>query len=198
MQLGDIATIRCGLVLARKQSKVPTVYHYPLLNLRSINDNGTINMDSVDVFDATEQLNPEYLTQIDDVIIRLSTPYTAVLIDSGTSGMVISSNFAAVRANKKYILPEYLFWLLNTAKVKKQIFVNTSSNMLGAIKTKYFSEFEVVPLPMEKQECLASFNNLARRESQLLLELATEKEKYYAFIIDKAQKEMRRGKKYDN
>ena len=45
MKLGDIATVRSGLVLSRKQAREPSDIKYPLLNLRSINAGGYIEID---------------------------------------------------------------------------------------------------------------------------------------------------------
>ena len=198
MKLGNIATVRSGLVLSRRQAREPSQNRYPLLNLRSVNADGYVNLDEVDIYDATEVLSPEYLSHERDVVIRLSAPYTAVLIDESTSGMVISSNFVIIRTDTQHILPEYLFWLLNTQKVKRQIFENTSSNMLGAVKPSYFNEFEVCKLSLSDQQKIATMNHLARKETRLLNQLAKEKEKYYTFLIDEAQKEMRRGRNHDN
>ena len=114
LKLGDIASVRSGLVLSRKLSKTPTKYRYQLINLRSINQVGYIETENVDLYDATEPLGSEYLTHTGDVVIRLTAPYTAVLIDDTTSGMVISSNLVVIRADTSLILPEYLYWLLNT------------------------------------------------------------------------------------
>ena len=193
MKLGDIATVRSGLVLSRKQAREPSDIKYPLLNLRSINAGGYIEIDQLDIFDASERLSTEYLSQIGDVIIRLTAPYTAILIDETTAGMVISSNFVIVRANRRDILPEYLFWLINTPNVKRSIYENTSSNMLGAIKAKYFSDFEVPQLPINKQKQIANMNTLALKETMLLRQLAIEKERYYSLVIGNAHKEMKRG-----
>lgn len=193
MKLGNIATVRSGLVLSRKQAREPSNIRYPLLNLRSINPCGYVDLDQTDVFDATEYLSPEYLSQIGDVIVRLTAPYTAVLIDEITAGMVISSNFVIIRADRRKILPEYLFWLINTPKVKHAIYENTSSNMLGAIKAKYFSEFEIGLLPILKQQKIAAMNKLAIKETMLLRRLADEKERYYSLTIDRVHKEIERG-----
>ena len=198
LKLGDIASVRSGLVLSRKLSKTPTQYRYQLINLRSINQAGYIETENVDLYDATEPLSSEYLTHTGDVVIRLTAPYTAVLIDDTTSGMVISSNLVVIRADASQILPEYLYWLLNTPKVKRQIYENTSSNMLGAIKPRYFADFEVSLLSMENQETIAALNLLAHKERQLLNELAMEKEKYYSYTINKIQKRMRRGNRHDD
>ena len=193
MKLGNIATVRSGLVLSRKQAREPSEIRYPLLNLRSINPGGYIEADQLDVFDAAEYLSPEYLSQIGDVIVRLTAPYTAILIDKVTAGMVISSNFVIIRADRRELLPEYLFWLINTPKVKRSIYENTSSNMLGAIKAKYFSDFEVPFLSIAKQQQIAAMNELALKETKLLRKLADEKERYYSLLIDRAYKKMERG-----
>lgn len=198
MRLGDVATVRSGLVLSRKQARETTKYPYKLLNLRSVNPGGYIDVENIDLYDATEPLNPDYLSHVGDVVIRLSAPYTAVLIDSATSDMVISSNFAIVRPGSGCLLPEYLYWLLNTSKIKRRIFENTSSNMLGAVKPRYFSDFEVSPISIENQKKIAELNLLAHRECQLLNELASEKEKYYSYTINEIQKQMRRGTRHDD
>lgn len=195
MKLGDIATVRSGLVLSRKQSREPSGIRYPLLNLRSINPRGYIDLEQTDVFDAVEQLAPEYLSQVGDVVVRLSVPYTAVLIDEMTEGMVISSNFVIIRTDRRTILPEYLFWLINTPKVKRSIYENTGGNMLGAIKAKYFAEFEISALPISDQQKIGDMNDLSMKETKLLRQLADEKELYYSLMIERANKEMKRGNK---
>lgn len=190
MKLGEVGTIRSGLVLSRKQSKEASKYCYPLLNFRSILPDGSIDKKQLEVFYTVEPLKGEYLSQTGDLVIRLTAPYTAVLIDDETSGIVISSNFAIVRMATQEILPEYLFWRLNTAKVKRQIFESTTSNVLGAVKTKYFQEYELEALPVEQQRKLAQINFLAKRESQLLKKLAEQKEIYYAGLLDQACQSM--------
>lgn len=193
MKLGNIATVRSGLVLSRKQARELSDIRYPLLNLRSINPGGYIKADQLDIFDAAEYLSPEYLSQVGDVIVRLTAPYTAILIDKVTAGMVISSNFVIIRADRRELLPEYLFWLINTPKVKRSIYENTSSNMLGAINAKYFSDFEFPFLPIAKQQQIAAMNELALKETKLLRKLADEKERYYCLLIDRTYQEMKRG-----
>lgn len=193
MRLGEIAVVRSGLVLARKQSRDGLSYKYPLLNLKAIQPDGVLDGASLEIFRANEHLNSEYLTHTGDLIVRLSTPYTAVLIGDEEEGIVIPSSFAIIRVDRRYVMPAYLFWLLNTPKVRQQIYENTTGNMLGGIKPSFFNDFRVDPLTMEKQQMIVALHQTARREVKLLTELAAEKEKYYSHIIDKVQKEMKRG-----
>ena len=194
MKIGALADVRSGLVLSRKQSKEPTDYRYPLINLRCIQPEGIIDLNESDIYEAKEPLKEEYLSQRGDIVVRLTAPYTAVLIDDTTSGMVISSNFVVIRIEDKQLLPEYLFWLLNTQKVKRKIYENTTSNMLGAVKAKFLTDFELTVLPVEDQYKIAQLNLLAKKESQLLKELATEKEKLYSCLLDQAYKRAKKGK----
>ena len=146
------------------------------------------------MYQAKEPLKSEYLSQKGDIIVRLTTPYTAVLIDETTAGMVISSNFVVIRIESQAILPEYLFWLLNTQSVKHDIYENATSNMLGAVNAKFLAEIEVAVLPIKDQYKLAQIYLASRHEIRLLKELADEKEKYYAKFLEQTYKKLKRGK----
>ena len=193
MKLGDIASVRSGLVLSRKLARENPAQRYRLINLRSIAPEGFIDLNETDVFDAKEKLPGEYLSQVGDIVIRLSAPYTAVLIDAKSEGMVISSNFVIVRTDPQKILPEYLFWLLNTPAVKHEMFESSSSNMLGAIKAKFFSDYEIALLPISEQQKIAAINTWAKTESRLLQQLAKAKEQYYEIILRNTYNEYKRS-----
>ena len=193
MKLGEIASVRSGLVLSRKLARENPVQRYRLLNLRSITPEGYIDMNETDVFDAKETLPGEYLSQVGDIVIRLSAPYTAVLIDEESEGMVVSSNFVIVRTDPQVLLPEYLYWLLNTSEVKHRMFENSSSNMLGAVKPKFFADYEITPLPISEQQRIAAIYSLAKKESRLIQQLVKAKEKYYEIILRNTYNEFKRS-----
>ena len=193
MRLGDVATVRCGLVLSRKQSPTPTNARYHLLNLRSINADGCVEMATLDEYYAVESLSSEYLSQVGDVIVRLTAPYTAILVDDETAGMVVSSNFVIIRPNPRQLISGYLAWLLNTRTAKRVIFENTSSNMLGAINPKYFACMEVALPSIDRQSAIADLNALALKEGRLLRRLADEKKRYCDFIINTLQTDDKKG-----
>ena len=184
MQLGCCAEIRSGLVLSRKQAREKTENRYSLLTLKSIKSDATVSEGDLGVFDAVESLNKEYLTEIGDIIVRTSMPYTSVLIDKKTYGMVVSSNFVIIRCYTDKLLPEYLFWFLNTETVKRDIFKNSAGNMLAAIKPQYFCDLEIEIPSLREQKLIADFNMTARKELELLERLKTEKEKLYQFCLE--------------
>mgnify|MGYP000824714299 CR=1 FL=1 len=52
MKLQDLASVRSGLVLSRKQAKEASEYRYPLINLRCIQQEGTIQLKEADIYEA--------------------------------------------------------------------------------------------------------------------------------------------------
>lgn len=193
MKLEKMAFVRSGLVLGRKQAKDQTEYRYPLLNLRCIQPDGSVDTSLCETFHAIEYLNPEYLTHEGDVVIRLTAPYTAVLITRTLEGFVIPSSFIVVRTKTDILLPEYLVWLLNSQLSKRQIYDGAATNMLGGIKPRFFAEIDIDPLPTEQQRAIAQLRALAQQEAKLLRELVAEKEKYYDLTINKIYNKMKRG-----
>ncbi len=200
MKLDELATVKTGLVTARKQAKNPSdmIAKYRQLNLKAINSRGYIDEEFLEEFLANERLRAEYLTQPGDVVVRLTTPYTAVLIDEMLSGLVIPSHFVIIRSNGKKIIPEYLYWLLNTEKVKSELQQNISSTVIGTIKPTSYANFDIEVLTIEEQKKIAELNLLAKKELCLLDQLMGQKEVYYKELISKVQKEMRRKKHEDN
>lgn len=191
-KLGNLANIRSGLVLSRKEARAPSGnrIRYELLNLRSVNPAGHIDLTQTDIFESTEKLSPEYLTQKGDVIIRMSEPYTAVYIDEGKEGMVISSYFVIIRCDKRKLLPEFLYWLLNTDKEKRKIYKNAGNNMLGSVNAKYFAQLKVNVPDIAEQKKIADMYGLAVTEVKLLRRLAGKKERLYGHLIQEKYEEM--------
>ena len=183
MMLRDLAMIRSGLVLARKESKQKSRHTYALLNLKSMQPCGDIETKMLDVFWTSEALNDAYLTQPGDVVVRLSMPYTAVCIDT-LVGIVVPSNFVIIRTVQSRLLPKFLFWYLNRAQIKRQIYENSAGNMLAAIRPSFFSELQIPDMDLCTQKCIADINETARKEIRLLHDLADAKEKYYEGVLD--------------
>lgn len=194
MTLSNYAEVQTGLVLSRKQSSPSDdeSFQYKQLNLRSITDSGYINAAEIGQYSANEKLKSDYLTRKGDVIVRLSGPYTAILITEDTEGLVVSSNFVIIRVKDEHLLPEYLFWLLNTDKIKIDIQKNISGLLLGTIKPSYFADLNIKLIPIEKQQLVANINRLARKEISLLDELKIQKEIYYRQLTKNIQEKIRK------
>ena len=75
----------------------------------------------------------------------------------------------------------------------EQMYEGAVSNMLGAVKPRYFADYEIDEIPTSRQRILADLNQLAKREVQLMEKLAAEKAKYYDYVIAHVHNELKRG-----
>lgn len=193
MRLDEAAVINTGLVTARKQARgvSDSIIQYKLLNLKAINSKGFIEDSLLDDFETLEEIKPIYVTQMRDVVVRLTFPFTAVLIDKMHTGMIVPSHFVVIRTDTKKIIPEYLFWLLNTDKVRQQLQQNVNSTMIGTVKPMSYASLSIQQITLEEQRKIADIYLLSKKELMLLTQLTKQKELYYKTAIDKIQKEMR-------
>lgn len=184
MKLKDCVNIRTGLILSRKLSEEDFDYKYKAINLRAIY-NGFINRQYLDVFKTKEELKEDYLTKESDILVRLTKPYTAVLITKEDENIVISSNFLKITCDKDKVLPEYLYWLLNTEKVKHKIFLDATSNMLDAVTANTYSNLSFNLPSIDKQFIIGNLYLLSIKENKLISQLQEEKLKLNNTIIRK-------------
>lgn len=193
MKLSDIASIKSGLVLSRKaaESCESDIYKYNQLNLKCINENGTINLDLLDYYESKEELDANYLSQVDDIIVRLTVPNTAVLITDETKNIVVSSHFCMIRVNKKELLPEYLQWYLNSEIVKKQIAKSIMGSAFAAVKPGFYSELKIKLPSIKEQRFIAEFYKLIAKEIRLLEDLKLEKEFLYNCALTNYYKKLK-------
>lgn len=198
VRLDEAAVINTGLVTARKQARgvSDSIIQYRLLNLKAINNKGFIEDFLLDDFETIEEIKPVYITKLRDIVVRLTFPFTAVLIDEMHTGLIIPSHFVVIRTDTKKIIPEYLFWLLNTEKVRQQLQQNVNSTMIGTVKPMSYASLNIEKITLEEQRKIADIYLLSKKDLMLLDQLLRQKELYYKIAIDKIQKEMR--KKHEN
>lgn len=197
IKLKDISVIRSGLVLSRKDAKKPTEHAYDLVALKSISDEEWIIKNQLERFFATERLSQDYLTHKGDILIRMSKPYTAVLIDESTENLLFSSNFTIIRCETDKVIPEYLCWLLNSKGIMEDIQKNNGGNMLGAIRSQFYADLTIDPIPIEKQKAIGTLYILGRKEYELRIRLAEEYRKLNEVAITQIQIKIRKGNNYD-
>lgn len=180
--LNGFASVRSGLVLSRKKSKGGEGELYALLTLRSVKEEGVLDMSAVDMYVSTSVLPSVYQTAVGDVVVRLTWPYSAVLIDEQSSGMLVSSHFVIIRTDREKLNPGYLHWVLNRQSTRRLIYENTSANMLNAVRPQFFSELKISLPPMVEQRKIAELQLLTRRE-RILQEMLMQERSNLAKVL---------------
>lgn len=197
MFLEDIATIRTGVVTTRKKvgEKEPIIYKYKMINLKCASAAGYLDLQYIEELPTTEPLKPEYFTQMGDIIVRLSTPYTTIMITKEDwCGYLIPSHFAIIRVNKNKTAPEYILWLLKRESTLRKILQNISGNgIFGTINSKFFNSLPIQDLPMQKQKIIGQMQILSEKEQELLLKLASQKEIYNKLLVEKIYDSVKKG-----
>lgn len=185
-QMSVIADVQCGLVLNRKEARAfETVNeHYKRLNLRSLQEDGRLNIKELDDFDSTEYLDEQFLTRSGDIIIRLFAPLSPVLIQDSEVGLVIPSQLAVVRIKEHtHVLPGYLKWYLSSPAVAGKLFLAESSHTQRAIKIGALSALPVPVLSVEKQELIVQIYETNSRRESLYKELMNQEAIYMNGLI---------------
>ncbi|MCK4491988.1 MAG: hypothetical protein KAU03_05145, partial [Candidatus Altiarchaeales archaeon] len=83
MKLINMSEVQTGLVLVRKKADASDkdANKYNVLTLKSFEPRGWLNERELNVFLSKEKLENKYLTKKGDIIIRLTTPYTAICMN---------------------------------------------------------------------------------------------------------------------
>ena len=199
MTINDIAVVRTGLVTARKKKDAASLgtYKYQLLNLRCIANEGYIDKEYIEPYELSEELKDDYLTRMGDILIRLSAPYTAVMINKPElCGIVVPSHFAIIRVDERYALPGYVFWVLRRDKNKITMMQNSSgSTAFGTISSGLISSLPITLLPLHEQQIMGELLCLSEREQELLQKLSEEKKTYNTLLLNQIYDNMKRGNK---
>lgn len=195
MRLGEIATIRTGLVLGRKKADVSNGIKesYKLLRLKNISDDGAIDTSSFDTFDSNEALDSRYFTKEGHILIRLNHPYTTVYIDKEYVGLLIPSYFAIIEIKNANYLPKYIAWYLNTERVKHDLERSHAGSRIPTTNQNTLKQLSIDEINLSKQKVLIELYRLHRQEKQLYEQLIQEKDTLFKGIAQQILQDQSRG-----
>ena len=187
MKLINMSEVQTGLVLVRKKADASDkdANKYNVLTLKSFEPRGWLNERELNVFLSKEKLENKYLTKKGDIIIRLTTPYTAICMNDKQEGLVIPSNFAIIRLKEQKFIPEFVALFLNSEITGKKFLKSSISTTISWIKTTHLKNIDIPEKPLDKQKNILELNRLQVKEKMLLSALMEEKEKLAKSSINK-------------
>ncbi len=113
-----------------------------------IQADGTIDFENMPEEQLKVKAEKKRITEKDDIVLKLSSPYIAALIDENSEGCLVPS-FCAIIKNKETINNEYLLAFLNSSYCEKQlkkIVAGYHMSILPIGKLKSIS----IPVPSEQ------------------------------------------------
>lgn len=189
MKIQELGEVRTGQILSRKKSEETTEFLYKVFTLASIEKSGTIQENLIEDFKSNSEIEPSLLTKEGDILIRLSSPYTAVYITKQFENILIPSLVAVIRIKSEEYLPEYVKIYLNSEIAKSQIRKEANGTVIATVTTKSLKELEIPLISIPKQKHLIHYTNAYLEEKQLTEELLKLKEKEYQVMINQSLKD---------
>lgn len=182
MKLGNIANISTGLVLNRKTAIIESDIKkkYKVLSLLSVAESGWINQSLLEDFHSNEILKDKYTTKSNDIVIRLSSPYTCILITNETEGLLVPSQFSIIRVSSEDIVPGYIAYILDAEPTKQDYFRTSLGATIPVIRVSQLRDTEIPMVEINKQKAIGEYRSLMIKELLLhhqLIELVNKKNK---------------------
>lgn len=122
-QLGEHIEITSGQIMTRittKESEDPPIESRKVIVPKAITQDGYIDADELPVEDLKMLPDSKRLTEIDDIVIKLSTPFDSALITEETVGCLVPS-FCAIIRSKGTLDLNYIRAFLASNYCKEQL-----------------------------------------------------------------------------
>ena len=190
IKIGDISEIKTGLVLNRKKAdkNIDEKFCYKVVSLKSFAENAIYDNSFADEFISNEQINEEYKVSLGDVLLRLREPNFAVYIDKEYSDLIFTSLMVRIRVNAKFN-PHFVAHYLNSSAVKRALAPDVSGTAIAMISVSSINNLKIPLVNLQTQNKIVKYLNLARQESEILQNLAAQKQKYHKSIFENLIKE---------
>jgi restriction endonuclease S subunit len=176
MKLERLVDMKIGFPLERKKASL--VSHnkidYRVLILKSFANINYWDKIPYDVFTASSEINSQYLTKANDIIVRIREPYHAILINENNTGLLVPSLMVIITNIYPDILSSaYLAYLLNSSFVHRQY--NMQGTLIQLIKLSDLRQLQIDLPTLEEQQRIVKYFELANKEIYLLEQLVNQK-----------------------
>lgn len=187
MQLNSFASVKTGLVLSRKRadSKKNAVIHYKQINLRAIDSDGQVNFDELENYYADEKLSNDYITQQNDIIVKLIEPFTAVYINKQLEGLLVPSHYCIIKDVNKKFIPKFIYFCLNSQAVVKEFFNSLQGTVIKNIRPSTLQELKIAEISIKEQQNIVKFLDLQQQKLLLLKKLQQQEKLKQIYITNK-------------
>ncbi|MDO4874738.1 MAG: restriction endonuclease subunit S [Campylobacter sp.] len=191
IKISDISDIKTGLVLNRKKAdkNVDEKFRYKVVSLKSFNENALFDDTFADEFISNEQISEEYKVSRGDILLRLREPNFAVYIDKEYDDLIYSSLMVRIRVKSDIFDPHFVAHYLNSSAVKRALAPDVSGTTIAMIGVASINNIKIPAINLQTQNKIVKYLDLTREESEILQNLAAQKQKYHKSIFENLIKE---------
>ncbi len=183
-KLEDLAEITVGQIIARvREAEGSKMVTYKVLQPRSITEGAIIDEFIIEET-LSGRIDGNRFSSEGDVVIKLSTPYEAAVIDKEHAGYLVPSFCAMVKAYKG-VSSAYICALINSSYVREQLKAKMAGTNIAMVKITDLRSIEVPELSQQQMESLGEEYLLSGKKRLILKQLAdAEKEIMDARILN--------------
>lgn len=189
MQLKDLnITIIGGQIISRVIADETKGHEVAVENQKTIVaktiDKGLIEDDDVVLNNYRTELDKKRMTKEGDIVIKLSAPYGAALVDKQHEDMFVSS-FCSIIRNVEEIDKEYLVAFLNSDNCRRQLEDSVAGSQMGILSSGKIMDL-FIPIPnQDKQKEIGDYFSKTVRNRILLEKIVKlEDEKLSSLIAE--------------
>jgi restriction endonuclease S subunit len=190
VKLEDIAEILSGAMIVRnnrdkRNDKLKNQDNdYKYFPLKAVTKNN-INLNHLEPLESCKDYDKKYFAKKDDIIMKLTPPYeVAIFPEDVGENIVISSKFAIIRVFDDEFLPIFLSYILNSNKVKNQIYRLVEGSFISVLKIHYLKNLVIDKIEIEKQKKFAELLFLLNQRKEILIEKIKLENDLAEFIIN--------------
>lgn len=148
---------------------------------------GLIDEEGIVVNNYKTTFDDKKLTHEGDIVVKLSAPYNAVIIDKDHEGMLVSS-FCSIIRNVTQIDKKYLVAFLNSDIAQNQLKNSVVGTVMSILSNGKLGELEI-PVPSEeKQEAIGLFFEKTIKNRVLLQKIMKLEEEKLSALIASVEK----------
>ena len=143
---------------------------------------GIIDDENVEIMNLKVQPDENKLTKEGDIVVKLSKPYGAALVDKEHEGMLITS-FCSVIRNVKGIDPGYLVAYLNSDIADEKLTSSVAGSTMSILSNGKIGDLDISIPDLDEQIKISSYFKKTSRNKILFKKIAKlESEKLSALI----------------
>ena len=179
MKLKQIAEIITGY---QPRQKIDADFgEYPFVQQKDID---CVEVD-INNFVKIDLSNPDrYTVRTGDMLqVIRGTRFSTFLIANGLNGCIFSGQFYRIRIKKAKVLPEYVYYYINSEATKKRIKMMARGSGIPMLPKDEIENLDI-PIPnLETQRKVACLCRKAERENQIFCEIAEQRAKMISGIF---------------
>lgn len=188
LQISEIVDAQGGLVLSRKEAKVPEadVYRYKRLTLRSLTEDGYISDIDLEDFYTNESLNGAWFTSRGDVVIRLFSPLCPTVIEENRKKLLVPSQLAILKVKDRSIIsPEFLRLSLSQKEIQEHVSRIERGTAQRTVKLGTIMDLLIEVPDTETQRRAVEVDILSRQRERMYMDLINQERKMTEITIRK-------------